>query len=290
MGDLNMDFLFINTHELSALSGLPHIQRLTYLFGIRPYIDLKTLTVGVKRKISYQSLSEALYVEPHQGIQSGSPSKQQLRRAIKGLELAGLIQIQSTRENLILKCLLADRDNSVSNKADTKPTSLTDISIPPQKPAVARTFNDIPQKANRGKTAKPGIPQNSDHNFIFLCNKFEKFWSSYPQQVYEAKAWEAFQVLNPDDILFSQIMTNLKTQVSHYQKLQKAGQWVPAWRYPGNWLKNQCWNDELIPVITQEQSNENHERTHTKKSSFDAFWNSCKSGADFSFGEDEYGI
>jgi hypothetical protein len=111
-----MDFLFINTHELSALSGLPHIQRLAYLFGIRPYIDLKTLTTGIIRKISYQSLSEALYVEPHQGIQSGSPSKQQLRRAIKGLEQAGLIKIQSTRKNLILKCLLADPDNSVPNK------------------------------------------------------------------------------------------------------------------------------------------------------------------------------
>ncbi|WP_262337374.1 hypothetical protein [Legionella genomosp. 1] len=72
-----MDFLFINPQELSALAGLPYVQQVAYLTGIRPYMDRKTLIVGgVKRRISYQSLSEALYVEPHQGItNSGSPSR-----------------------------------------------------------------------------------------------------------------------------------------------------------------------------------------------------------------------
>jgi hypothetical protein len=105
-----MDYLFINTHELSAIAGLTHSQQLTYLIGIRPYMDRKTFIVGIKRKISYQSLSEALYIEPHQGIQSGSPSKPQLRRIVEGLEQARLIEIQSMRENLILKCLLANTD------------------------------------------------------------------------------------------------------------------------------------------------------------------------------------
>ncbi len=285
-----MDFLFINTHELSAMSGLPHLQRLTYLFGIRPYIDRATLIVGIKRKISYQSLSEALYVEPHQGIQSGSPSKQQLRRVVKGLELAGLIQIQSTSKNLILKCLLAGSDNSIANKPGTNPTSVSDIISHNKKPVVAMTFTESSQKSDMCKTVKPGIPHNSDPDFIFLCNKFERFWSSYPQQVYEAKAWEVFQTLSPDDVLFSQIMTNLETQKQHYKTLKQAGHWVPAWRYPANWLSNQCWNDELIPITTQEKSHAHNERTYAKKSSFDDFWESCKGGADFSFGEGEYGV
>lgn len=285
-----MDFLFINTHELSALSGLPHLQRLTYLMGIRPYLDRATLIVGVKRKISYQSLSEALYVEPHPGIKSGSPSKQQLRRVIAGLEQAGLIAIQSTSKNLILKCLLAGSDNSVSNKADTKSASDLVISKHNTKPAVARPFKDLSQKTGMGKTVKPGIPHNSDPDFIFLCEKFKKFWSCYPQQVQEAKSWEAFQNLNPDDVLFSQIMINLETQKQHYQTLKQAGYWVPAWRYPANWLNNQCWNDELIHVTKQEQSHAHNSRTTAKKSSFDGFWESCKGGADFSFGEDEYGV
>lgn len=57
-----MEFLFINTQELSALMELPLIQRVTYLMGIRPYMDRQTGIVGIKRRISYQSLREVLYV------------------------------------------------------------------------------------------------------------------------------------------------------------------------------------------------------------------------------------
>ena len=58
-----MDFL-INSDELAVLCGLPHIQQLAYLRGIRPYMDVKTGGVGVKRRISHQSITEQLYIEP----------------------------------------------------------------------------------------------------------------------------------------------------------------------------------------------------------------------------------
>ncbi len=91
-----MEFLFINTQELSALMELPLIQRVTYLMGIRPYMDRQTGIVGIKRRISYQSLREVLYVAPIAGVKTGSPSQQQVKRAIKSLEKYGLISIQST--------------------------------------------------------------------------------------------------------------------------------------------------------------------------------------------------
>ncbi len=112
----------INHYERSALSGLPYLQQLTYIHGLKPYVDYQTEIVGIKRGVSYQSLSEELYIEPHQGfVQSGSPSKDQIRRSLKALEKAGLIEIQSLDKKLIFKCLLLDRDNSVQNKAATKP-------------------------------------------------------------------------------------------------------------------------------------------------------------------------
>lgn len=118
-----MGFLFVNTDELSALMGLPYIQQSAYLLGIRPYMDRNTFLVGVKRKISYQQLAEALYVEPHQGFEhSGSPSRPQLRRIIYALERAGLVEIKSIGKQLILKCLLANSDLSAQNKPDTNPT------------------------------------------------------------------------------------------------------------------------------------------------------------------------
>ncbi|WP_195912507.1 protein LvrA, partial [Legionella pneumophila] len=91
-----MHFLFVNAQELEALMELPYIQRLTYLMGIRPYMDRETHIVGIKRRISYQSLREALYVAPIAGVKTGSPSQQQVKRAVKSLERAGLIEIKST--------------------------------------------------------------------------------------------------------------------------------------------------------------------------------------------------
>jgi hypothetical protein len=48
----------INEEELGALCGLPHIQQLAYLRGIKPYMNVKTGLVGIK--ISYQSIAEQL--------------------------------------------------------------------------------------------------------------------------------------------------------------------------------------------------------------------------------------
>ena len=117
-----MEYLKINYEEVSALRGLPHMQQLLYLCGIKPFVDYRTGVVGVKRKISYQSLSEVLYIEPHSGIQSGSPSKAQLRRALKGLERAGVITIQSDDYSLIFHCLFVSSGQSVSNKPVIKPS------------------------------------------------------------------------------------------------------------------------------------------------------------------------
>lgn len=107
-GEVGMDFC-INDEELSALCGLPHIQQLAYLRGIRPYMDVQTGVVGIKRGISYQSISEQLYVESHQGIKSERFLRTQVRRASPGLEGVGLIGLQSQGLKLILKCHLATR-------------------------------------------------------------------------------------------------------------------------------------------------------------------------------------
>ena len=275
-----MDFLFINTHELSALAGLPHIQQLTYLIGIRPYMDRKTCIVGIKRKISYQSLSETLYVEPHQGIQSGSPSKQQLRRIINGLEQAGLVQIQSTSKHLILKCLLADLDNFAQNKPDTKPTSHSDPSFDNKNTEISTHYTDDLQNADRGENAKADIPHNSVNNYVCLSAYFEKFWESYPEPQNKTEAWNAFKKINPDETLFSKILGALQAQVEHYERSQAAGIWMPRWKYPANWLALCSWENELTTFNQQEKPHANHQK-RAPKQPVDFFWESCKGGADY---------
>lgn len=98
-----MNFL-IGDDELAAIRGLPHIQQLAYLREIRPYMDVKTGVVGIKQHISYQTISEQLYIEPHQGIKSQSFSRDQVRRAVSGLVRAGIVDVQSEGMQLILKC------------------------------------------------------------------------------------------------------------------------------------------------------------------------------------------
>ncbi len=115
--------ILLSDEEIEALEGLPHLHRCLYIFGIRRHMDYQTGITGVKRKISYKSLSEEVYIEPHQGLKNtGEKSREAIRRAVKMLERAGLIIIQSNAKNLILKCNLAIRDKSVQNKPDTNPT------------------------------------------------------------------------------------------------------------------------------------------------------------------------
>jgi hypothetical protein len=119
--------LLLSNEELETLRGLPDFQKCLYIFGIRRYMDYQTGVVGIKRKISHQSLAEETYIEPIKGVkQTGSKSRQQVRRAVKALEKSGLIHIKSSRQQLILECLLARSDKSVQNKADTFPTQLAD--------------------------------------------------------------------------------------------------------------------------------------------------------------------
>lgn len=119
--------IHLSDEELSALTGLPDTQVRLYIFGIRCFMDYATGIVGVKRRISYQSLSETLYVEPIRGVKTKNKlSRPQLRRAVKALERGGLIKIKSQKFQLVLECLLAKQDKFAQNKAVTRPTSLAD--------------------------------------------------------------------------------------------------------------------------------------------------------------------
>ena len=275
-----MDFLFINSQELTALMELPLIQRVTYIMGIRPYMDLQTCIVGIKRKISYQSLREVLYVAPIPGVKAEYPSHQQARRAVKSLERAGLVAIQSTEKNLILKCLLAETNNSVQNKAGTRPTSEVDTQNVCYTDVKSTTYGNSSRQADISKTAQADTPHNSENKYVCLSKFFESFWGKYPQPQNKTHAWNEFQKLNPDEILFSKIMISLNIQINHHQQQQSAGHWVPHWRYPANWLAQRGWEDDINTNKLQEKTNAAH-KARTTKQPVDFFWESCKGGIDY---------
>ncbi len=270
-----MEFL-INDDELNALCGLPHMQQLAYLRGVRPYMDVHTKLVGIKRGISYQSIAEQLYVEPHQGIKHESFSRAQVRRALSGLERAGLIQLQSQEMKLILKCNLASMHYSVQNKAVTKPSHQAIMEPLSQPTEINGNLSREGLKADRVKTPKADTPLIED-NYIYLLPQFEKFWSLYPEKKSKTNAWQAFQQLNPDSVLFNKIIQGLDMQIKNREAMQLNGMWVPPWKYPVNWLLQQCWQDEITIDAVQEKRRAEFKANTRKQSSKDMFSPPCDS-------------
>jgi len=280
-----MDFV-INGDELEAMSGLPHIQQLAYLRGIRPYMDVKTGITGIKRRISYQSISEQLYIEPHQGIKSQSFSRDQVRRAVSGLQRAGLIEVQSDGMQLILKCPLASRHYSVQNKAAINPPQKATTNPHGKILVNTAVSGDEALKADIAETQKAATPLK-DNNYIYLLSRFEKFWSLYPEKKSRERAFDAFKQVNPDEHLLRTLLLALDQQVKARKAKEAHGEWVPPWKYPANWLAQKCWEDEIRNELTQENRNATRRSNTGTRTSTDPFWNP-ETQDSASITEDEY--
>ncbi len=114
-----------NSAEEEALQGLPLAAQVLYLRGLRRYMDYSTGLVGVRRRVSWQQLSETLYVDPHAGLaESGRIGREQVRRLAGWLQRAGLLENRSDerRKQLIFFLPMADRDESAQKQPDRKPT------------------------------------------------------------------------------------------------------------------------------------------------------------------------
>lgn len=148
----------LSDRELDAMTGLPHFHCCLYIFGIRKHMDYTTGITGIEREISYKSLAEEVYVNPHQGVKvTGENSREQVKRALKLLEKKGLIKrhsiVTKNEKKLIVKCILADRDNYVQNKAAPQPPHSPD----PQAASVENKGNtiNIDTAVNKEKESRP---------------------------------------------------------------------------------------------------------------------------------------
>lgn len=110
----------INDDEREALRGLPMLAREIYVFGLRPFMDFGSGVVGIKRGVSWKSIAEELYVEPHQGIKGGEPTEKELRRALAWLQRSGLVGPNQADRRLIFELQLATRDQSARKKVGSK--------------------------------------------------------------------------------------------------------------------------------------------------------------------------
>lgn len=160
--------VMLNTDELDRLSGLPLASRVLYVEGIKPYMDYATGIVGASgspsKSISLQSLAEVLFVEPKQGrVGAGSRTRRQARLCLEVLIDCGLIVNQSVskkhEKRLVLKCVLADTDESVQNKHVTI-TSHYPVTNPSQSKANNSNGLGVSDTPNQGTldTTNLGTP------------------------------------------------------------------------------------------------------------------------------------
>lgn len=138
----------LNDQELAMLYGQSHFILSAYVMAIRPRMDFKTGVVGIAPRISYQALSEWMYIAPRAGLKgAGSPSVSSIRRAIEQLKKIGLIESIGNAETLVFRLPFANTGNSVSNKADKKPTGYSDT---------VEALRDMEEKK---KSDSPEIPK-----------------------------------------------------------------------------------------------------------------------------------
>jgi len=116
------------------------MDQVLYVFGLRRHMDYKTGIVGETRRISIQSLKEALYVEPSNGPvrEKGSPSKHRILRSLERLTDKGLAIRKGT---FTFRLPLADSDEVSEEKLRT-------YSAPDSEPDSAP--DSAPTKASNG--------------------------------------------------------------------------------------------------------------------------------------------
>ncbi|WP_082646624.1 Vir protein, partial [Legionella feeleii] len=182
----------------------------------------------IKRKISYQSLREKLYVAPIKGVKTGCPSHQQMKRAIKSLAREGIIEIRSTAKNLIVKCLLADPHPVLENETGE------------EQHRTSKTQNIVPSKATYEIPYQTPIPSDTTCHDEHLQKKFEEFWQSYPLPSYKSHAWEQFKKINPDNASFKRLILSLQKQINDPQQF-KYDKKNSNWPYPSVWLEQRYW-------------------------------------------------
>ncbi|MHB0820109.1 DnaT-like ssDNA-binding domain-containing protein [Stutzerimonas stutzeri] len=224
----------INDDEREALRGLPHLSRLVYVFGLRPFMDYSSGVVGgPKRGVSWKSIAEELYIEPHQGIKGGEPSEKELRRALAWLQKVGLVGPNQAERRLIFELPKASRDQSVRKKVGSKWADEAGREAVPRAPTVCGAFaSEEDREVAGGDLPKVGTPpvsglpttSSSAHEQFEPGSRFPMYDDWNPSD----RGWRATLFRNGLDpgVLTDERMREFRSYwINRPEKYQSQGQW-----------------------------------------------------------------
>ncbi|WP_290654461.1 hypothetical protein [Idiomarina sp.] len=159
----------MNRNEYQAVFADSHIsdrERSLYLY-LRWHMDYDTAIVGIKRRISYQSIREHLEFNPERGSREKpySPTNDQIKRLLRKLEKYGWIERLHTQklvEFMAFRLVYAVPESLRSNEErQMSATGAPPLSAPQQNPVNTRAENTTTAKMS-AKGAPPEERHTSD--------------------------------------------------------------------------------------------------------------------------------
>lgn len=140
----------------------------------------------------------------------------------------------------------------------------------PEKPGsgeITETLeNRGPGKPVPGKTAsKYSNSKYNNSNKIIVQDKFDQFWTLYPEKRSKQQALKIFtKIITDSPELFGIIMNAIHHQNRERSRRHELGLLTPSPKHPTTWLNQGCWTDE---TKTEEQLNEEYNRNRPRSNS-----------------------
>ena len=78
----------------------------------------------------------------------------------------------------------------------------------------------------------------------WLTQSFDTFWKEYPLKRLKKQAKEQWNKLNPDKVLFEEIILQLDMQKKYKKYLEQQKEFSPQFQDAVRWIKNERWTDE----------------------------------------------
>ena len=101
------------------------------------------------------------------------------------------------------------------------------------------TLGHTTSRMSHHADADPDTDPNTDNT----DTQFTLFWETYPKKNGKRDAEKAFRKLNPDKLLFDEMIKALKVQKKSNNWNNENGKYIPN---PASWLNGNRWEDESI--------------------------------------------
>lgn len=74
---------------------------------------------------------------------------------------------------------------------------------------------------------------------------FDIWYRAYPNKKAPGRARKSWDKIKPDRQQTARMIRALRMQIRWRAAKERAGEFVPEWKYPATWLNDECWNDSL---------------------------------------------